>query len=708
MHIKALRGGNEIWCMSLAIDRPISIWINADILTGEDLRNLNSSLDCRRCDIVTKKKALDLVILLFLSCLGLVAAVRSKDGSDYHSAHSVSFGPAYAQEANFGIDRSMSVEMVISRRMSIRRYDLSVDVPWESVSRVIWAAHGYSWWGRTVPSLSGYPIIIYVCNSTATYRSVPEDRNLTLWKEGDCTGLGGGYDAPIQLYIVLDTGICPHLWWGNAESGCTIQNVYLMANALDLGTVCQYRNRTEIHQGLGLPANEKVLYKMPLGYPLPPYSEYENLVPTHRPSSPELPQIQDSNASLEDALNSVSSSREWSRNPITNQELSQVLWASYGYSYYEDTAESPPEKHRTVPSAHAYYPMKVYAANSSGVYEYVPEQHTLTTILTGDRRQSIAQASGNAWASSAPLMIAVAHVEDSRPWIGGEETYVEVGLMAQNVHLECAAWGLIADWGKADADEEAMREALGLTGETHLHPVSIITVGHPSTYQHKVLSNGMTYTVSFFTNSCITNFGDEAISFDLTSSADTVGFSNVTIPKEMLYGAFTVLIDGTPAEHALSENATHTSLYFTYSHTAQRVRIVVTPTAVIPTAHFTYSPIDPLVDETVTFNATLSTPNGGEIINYTWDFGDGFHGEGMITNHDYSETGAHNVTLTVIDSEGLNHTTWETVAVVSGTVNVIPELTSILLVLVVLLATTIVAITIRRRLSEKSAETFDT
>jgi len=622
-----------------------------------------------------KKKASGLVILLFLSCLGLMAAVQTKDGSDYHSARSVFFEPAYMSQADFDnsskIDwkdllvlaqdsstEYMPVEMVISRRMSIRQFDLNVAVPWELVSKVLWAAHGYSWRGRTVPSLSGYPIIIYVCNWTAAYKFVPENQSLTLWKEGDYRGLGGGVDAPTQLYIILDMNVCPDSHWGNADSGCTIQNIYLMANALNLGTVCQYR-RTDIHEGLGLPAHEKILYKMPLGYPLPPYANYQNLVPTSRQSSPELPEIQDSNVSFEDALNSVFSSHEWSENPVTKQELSQVLWASYGYSYYEDTATTPPTRHRTVPSAHAYYPMKVYAANSSGVYEYLPEQHTLTTIVTEDRRQSIAQASGNAWASSAPLIIAVAYVENSSApyYIGGDETYVEVGLITQNVYLESAAWGLIADWGKADVDEEAMREALGLIEET-LHPVSIITVGHPSTYQHKVLSNGITYTVSIFTNSCITNFGDKTISFNVTGSADTIGFCNVTLPKEMLYGTFTVLIDGTPIDYTLTENATHTSLHFTYNHTTHYVQIIVTPIA-----YFTYSPINPLVNETVTFNATLSTPNGGTIINYTWDFGDGFYGEGMVTYHNYSETGTYNVTLTVIDNEELAHTAWATVAV---------------------------------------------
>lgn len=404
------------------------------------------------------------------------------------TASNQNFALGQKEENDYRILSEMPLETVISRRMSIRNYDLNATVPWELVSKVLWAAYGYSWRDRTIPTLTGYPIIIYVCNQTAAYKFVTENQSVALWKEGDYRGLGKGggwsFGAPIQLYIILDTNICPDVLWGNAESGCAIQDIYLMANALNLGTVCTYPNRTDIHQGLGLPANEKVLYKMPLGYPLPPYANYQNLVPTYRPSSSELPEIQDSNMSFEDALNSVFSSHEWNKNPVTKQELSQVLWASYGYSYYEDTAASPPKGHRTVPSAHGYYPMKVYAANSSGVYEYLPEQHTLTTIVTEDRRQSIAQASGNAWASSAPLIIAVAYVKNSsaRYYIGGEETYVEVGLITQNVYLESTAWRLIADWGKADIDEEATRAALGLIGETLLHPASIITVGHPSIY----------------------------------------------------------------------------------------------------------------------------------------------------------------------------------------------------------------------------------
>ena len=73
-----------------------------------------------------------------------------------------------------------------------------------------------------------------------------------------------------------------------------------------------------------------------------------------------------------------------------------------------------------------------------------------------------------------------------------------------------------------------------------------------------------------------------------------------------------------------------------------------------PVAAFTFSPPDPLVHEVVTFDASTSTPDGGEIVSYTWDFGD----ENIITTsnpiitHAYSTYRTFTVTLNVTDSEG--------------------------------------------------------
>jgi PKD repeat protein len=73
-----------------------------------------------------------------------------------------------------------------------------------------------------------------------------------------------------------------------------------------------------------------------------------------------------------------------------------------------------------------------------------------------------------------------------------------------------------------------------------------------------------------------------------------------------------------------------------------------------PVASFTFSPEAPLVNELVTFDASLSTPNGGTIVGYIWDFGDGTQRtvENPIITHSYEVAGDYTVILVVVDSEG--------------------------------------------------------
>ena len=81
-----------------------------------------------------------------------------------------------------------------------------------------------------------------------------------------------------------------------------------------------------------------------------------------------------------------------------------------------------------------------------------------------------------------------------------------------------------------------------------------------------------------------------------------------------------------------------------------------------PVASFFYSPQNPVVNETITFDASASTDPDGNITPYEWNFGDG-----NITNttherlnHSYSSAGCYEVTLTVTDDDGaMNSTTKE-------------------------------------------------
>ena len=83
-----------------------------------------------------------------------------------------------------------------------------------------------------------------------------------------------------------------------------------------------------------------------------------------------------------------------------------------------------------------------------------------------------------------------------------------------------------------------------------------------------------------------------------------------------------------------------------------------------PVAHFTYYPTTPLTGETVTFNASLSRPDGGTIITYGWNFRDGTpNATGMITTHAYTDNGTYTVTLTITDDEGLTGTNSQNITV---------------------------------------------
>lgn len=80
---------------------------------------------------------------------------------------------------------------------------------------------------------------------------------------------------------------------------------------------------------------------------------------------------------------------------------------------------------------------------------------------------------------------------------------------------------------------------------------------------------------------------------------------------------------------------------------------------ILPSSFFTYSPLQPEVDEWVSFDASGSIDPDGKIVDYEWDFGDGETAHGItksVCRHSYSGSGKFMVNLTVTDNEGDNST----------------------------------------------------
>ena len=89
-----------------------------------------------------------------------------------------------------------------------------------------------------------------------------------------------------------------------------------------------------------------------------------------------------------------------------------------------------------------------------------------------------------------------------------------------------------------------------------------------------------------------------------------------------------------------------------------------------PEASFTYSPINPAANETITFDATGSSDPDGDIVSYDWDFGDGETGTGNITTHAYAAIGIYTVKLTVTDDYDMTNSTTQDVVVITALADV--------------------------------------
>jgi PKD repeat protein len=101
-----------------------------------------------------------------------------------------------------------------------------------------------------------------------------------------------------------------------------------------------------------------------------------------------------------------------------------------------------------------------------------------------------------------------------------------------------------------------------------------------------------------------------------------------------------------------------------FGRTGTAIRsITIAPTAA-PSAEFAVSPTDPAPNQTVRFNASASQPAAGRtIVSYTWDFGNGTTGTGVVGQASYAQIGTYTVTLTVTDDMGRRGVASKTVAV---------------------------------------------
>lgn len=144
---------------------------------------------------------------------------------------------------------------------------------------------------------------------------------------------------------------------------------------------------------------------------------------------------------INEALAARSSSRDFSPEMLSLEELSGVLWAAAGVNREDG--------HLTAPSAMALYPIRVYAFLPEGVYRYDSKANVLNRVIEGDRRELTAMQD---FAYTAPLnLVYVADysvyadrnqpVDRIRFWCAAD-----AGGYTENVNLYAAGNGLKAHY----------------------------------------------------------------------------------------------------------------------------------------------------------------------------------------------------------------------------------------------------------------------
>jgi len=382
---------------------------------------------------------------------------------------------------------NMSVEESIMRRASMRNFT-DEPVTDEELSTVLWAAFGLRDDGKmTVAEFNGsHAAVIYVLLEDV-YKYNPVNHSLVFYKEGDYRDIvGWQYEAHVQLGLCWNTDIADANL-GSAELGAIGQNIYFAANAIGLGTVITAQRPPAIDP-VGLPENEDGMAVMPLGHLEFDYDfKYRPLLFSL------LPRVEFSGTELTTALKKRDEVTTWDSDTISRKDLSQLIWASYGYSYYLDkSATGPVKRHHTVPSAHGYYPFRIYLANRFGVFSYVyglynidvvglPVVSYLLPVRLGDKRPEIAQATQE-FCSDAPLSIIIVLdinltagkddlSDESLRWIW----YCEAGAAAHNVLLKATSNGLAGNILHID-DKEAICTLLRLDPEK-FDPMFVVPVG---------------------------------------------------------------------------------------------------------------------------------------------------------------------------------------------------------------------------------------
>ena len=139
---------------------------------------------------------------------------------------------------------------------------------------------------------------------------------------------------------------------------------------------------------------------------------------------------------LMEVLKARKSSRDFKRESLPVQTMSNLLWAACGIN-------RPEAGKRTAPTARNKQEIDVYVATANGVFLYDAKNHSLELILSEDIR---AKCGTQEYVKDVPVnLVFVADYARMTERTEAENqalSWADTGFISQNVYLYCASEGL--------------------------------------------------------------------------------------------------------------------------------------------------------------------------------------------------------------------------------------------------------------------------
>lgn len=178
--------------------------------------------------------------------------------------------------------------------------------------------------------------------------------------------------------------------------------------------------------------------------------------------------------SLEEALARRRSIRSYTKQELTLEQISQLLWAGQGITASWGG--------RTAPSAGALYPIELYLVKKDGVWHYLPQGHQMEKVKDGDVRLALAAAAlAQAAPKDAPVTFIINGVYERTAVKYGDraERYVklEAGHVCQNILLQAVA----LDLGGVPIgafNDTAIQKVLSIPSDHQ--PFYLVPIGYPA------------------------------------------------------------------------------------------------------------------------------------------------------------------------------------------------------------------------------------